>query len=177
MPANIKNNSIVQAAVAISAGGILAYFLIAPVTISSLFPQYAIIKKYFNTQVCTDLPKGAASAVFLPISCVSLNATRTIGCVYDTSKYVAPAKATPDELILCPLFISDNDARRIKNPALAVLPIDENGLRNLITISTLGSLIVIYLAGKSIRYIIRRRHNPIASTPAEGFSQPPRPKA
>lgn len=54
---------------------------------------------------------------------------------------MAPAKPTIDEKNLCPLFVSANDARGIKNQALAVLPIDENILRNILTVSTAVVLI------------------------------------
>jgi hypothetical protein len=141
----ITKNRYVKHAITIIVIGFVTYFLIAPFIISSFFPQYAILKNYRNVEICTDLPAGTPSSTFLPASCASRDQTHTIGCVYDTSHYATPANPTGDEKLLCPLFVSANDARGIKNQALAMLPIDENILHNILTVSIAVVLIAIVI--------------------------------
>jgi|GEM_PF-2355525 len=139
--------------IAIVAIAFVTYFLIAPFIVSTFFPQYAVLKNYRNVEICTDLPANTPSSTFLPASCSERDQTHTIGCVYDGLHYAIPTKPTADEKLLCPLFVSANDARGIKNQALAVLPIDENILHNILTVS---SAVILIVVGIFIRLIIKK---------------------
>lgn len=154
----ILKNRHAKYAIAIVLIGFSTYFLIAPFVLSSFFPQYAILKNYRNVEICTDLPAGTPSSTFLPAPCSQRDQTHTLGCVYEGSHYVAPAKPTSDEKLLCSLFVSANDARGIKNQALAILPIDENLLHNILTVSIAVFLIAIIIIVELIVRRSRSRH-------------------
>ncbi|MDB5167585.1 MAG: hypothetical protein JWN26_730 [Candidatus Saccharibacteria bacterium] len=131
--------------------GLIAYLALVPLLISTAFPQYATVKKYTSIEVCTDLAPGTPSKVFLPVSCISLGSTNKIGCVYNSPRYVTPSRATSDETKLCPLLTSGVDATGAKNPALAVLPVSENALRNILTISLIAAVAILYILVRVIR--------------------------
>jgi hypothetical protein len=150
----IVKNNIIRFSAAFIAASLLTYFLVAPLVISQLFPQYAIVKSYTNIAVCTDLAPGTPSKVFLPISCNAVDKSHALACIStEISHYFAPAKASANETQLCPLLVSGNDATGAKNPALAVLPIEEKVLQLIITSAIMLGLMLITLAV----ILIRRR--------------------
>lgn len=126
---------------------LVTYFIITPALIGKFFPQYALMNKYVDAKLCTDLPEGAPSDIFLPARCNAVDKSRTVACTYESSRYSPPAQATDDEKALCPLFVTQNDNRGVKNVAIAMLPIQENDLRVgisglFITIVTVGYIIL-----------------------------------
>lgn len=150
-------NIVVWYIAAILAVGLIAYFLVAPFLIHSLFPQYAIVKKYTNIAVCTDLAPVTPSKVFLPVSCQAIDKAKTIGCIAQgTSSYAAPSSASSDETIACPALVSANDTSGKVNPALARIPIEENTLHTLVAAILLIAAAAIYV---TIRIIVdKSRH-------------------
>lgn len=119
---------------------IMTFLFVSPLVIHVLFPQYEIVKRYTVIGVCTD-NITTNSAVFLPISCKSLKHTSVIGCTSDAvSRYIAPSVSTDDQKTLCPKLVSKTDSTGVKNPALAILPVDEMVLK-----AEISSLIVLGL--------------------------------
>lgn len=130
-----------------------AYFFVAPALMNRFFPQYALMNKYVDAKLCTDLPEGTPSDVFLPARCNAVDKSRTVACTYDSSRYSPPAQATDDETKLCPLFVTQNDSRGVKNVAIAMLPIKEDDVRLIITGLLLFTLTTLYI---TIRILIAR---------------------
>lgn len=156
----ILKNTIVRYAAAVIAVGALAYLLLAPLIIQNIFPQYDIVKKYLSVSICTDLPPDTPSDVFLPISCVDVNKSRSLACISESvSKYVAPAQASDEETFMCPLFVSAFDEAGKKNTALAVLPIEEHALRIIVSATILTSLTAIYVLIWVLVRTRKRRRN------------------
>lgn len=150
-------NIIVWYVAAILAVGLLAYFLISPFLIQSLFPQYEIVNKHLNIAVCTDLAPGTPSKVFLPVSCSTVNKSQTLACIYDNTNYIAPSKPSNDETLICPMLVSANDSTGIKNSALAVLPITEFQLQIILSLAILATVLIAYLAVFLVTNKIRRK--------------------
>ena len=150
----ILKNTIVWYVAAVLAVAALAYLLLAPLLIQQIFPQYDGVKKYISVAVCTDLAPGTKSDVFLPINCMDVNKSRSLACIAESvSIYVAPAKASADETLVCPTLVSGLDTTGKKNTALAVHPIEESTLRIIVSATMLASVAAFY----SLVWLIVRR--------------------
>ncbi len=154
----ILKNTIFRHAALVLITCLVAYFLVAPLLINRFLPDYATLDRYESVQVCTDLSPTTQSKFFLPISCESVNASRTIGCVYTNPNYSAPTKPSTVETRICPLLVSRNDSRGIKNSALTTLPIDENTAHIVVSASLFIATIIVYC---TVRVVLVRRNRTI----------------
>jgi hypothetical protein len=141
------------------AGGLtfvaVLYFFITPLIIQHLFSQYDIVKKYAAVEVCTDLPPGTPSKVFLPVSCALLSQRKTLGCISDNKQYLIPAVSTDDQKKVCPLLVNGIDITGVRNPAVPALPMSEQTLKTTLTIAVIGVIVAGYIAYMLIRRRIR----------------------
>lgn len=152
----IIKNTVIHHALAVLSVFFLAYFFASPFVIENAFPQYNTISKYKDIKVCTDIPAGTPSAVFLPLSCDTIDMAKNLACIQSGDRYVTPTRTTDDARFVCPLLVSKNDTTGAKNAGLAALPIDENVLRVLIALAITGSLLTLYTLIRVIVFFIRR---------------------
>lgn len=136
---------------------LVSYVLIAPAIVGKLFPQYGLMKKYVDVQLCTDLPDGATSAFFLPARCNAINKEKSVACTYDSEKYNPPAQATSDETTLCPLFVTQDDARGVKNVAMAQFPIQEIVVHNITAVIVILLWIGLYITFLILKNKLKKR--------------------
>lgn len=153
----MRKKSVITYVIAFIVVTLAAYFFIAPAALSKFFPQYTLMNKYVDAKLCTDLPEGAPSDVFLPARCNTVDKSRTVACTYESSRYHPPAQATDDETTLCPLFVTQNDNRGVKNVAIAMLPTSKDMMRDSITGVLIVSLAVTYSAILVLRHWLRSR--------------------
>lgn len=134
------------------------YFAVAPYVMQSLFPQYGLLKKYVDVQLCTDLPEGETSEFFLPARCNTIKKSQSVACLYESGRYSAPATASDDETILCPLFVSQTVSSTEKNVAMPELPIKEADVQLLISLVIIVLLSSGYVGFILIRRKLRKKH-------------------
>lgn len=150
-------NTIVHHALAVVAVFALAYFLASPYIITNSFSQYGIIAAYKDIKVCTDIAAGTPSAVFLPLSCDTIDTSKNLACIHNNGRYEVPARTTDDARFVCPLLVSQNDTTGAKNPGLAALPIQQGVLQLLLAVAITGLLLILYTLGRILFFIIKRR--------------------
>lgn len=140
--------------IAIVALGI--HFLLSPLIVTAIRPEYATLQNYSNAQMCSDASTQAANtAVFQPKDCADVDNAKTIGCVYlDNTRYSAPSNASADQSLVCPLLTSEKDG--VSNPSVPVFAVSPSYYQMIATIVVMSILTIMYVGVRAIVHSRRR---------------------
>ncbi len=130
--------------------GVLFYFVLSPLAVDVLLPQYPIAKNYTSLQMCADSRVQDPNLnVFQPRDCSAIDDTKILGCVFDGKfDYKAPSNATSDQSIVCSALKPQDN-----NSSVPVFRVNRKEYEMTVAITTTLIVGVIYIA---IRLILSR---------------------
>lgn len=130
--------------------GVLFYFVLSPLAVDVLLPQYPIAKNYTSLQMCADSSVQDSSLnVFQPRDCSAIDNTKILGCVFDGKfDYKAPSNATSEQSIVCPTLKPQDN-----NSSVPVFRVNRKEYEMTVAVTTTLLVGAIYVA---IRLILPR---------------------